>query len=1494
MNNWKLRSIALLSLCFSISVNAQFDPFPPNTVDCGFICSPDCDDSGGGDDDDPLCELLGTCGPGDCDPTIQSCIGDDDGGGDDGCEGADCGDNDSCNAGGIADGGANAPNGSTGNPINLISGNKYKRQIDLAPLPGVLGLQFIRHYNSAYSKSIGLGRGWRHSYSTILSVNKGFQPGEMDIIKIQQADGRILRFERTGERKVGAQYRTRNFDDGYITTTDFGYQWRWRSDRVVSFDVRGLMTQVEQHGQVLKLRYGGSSAQLISVVDPQGRRLQLHYDNNRLAAFTDPKGQTTAFKFDKQERLVNVVRDDRRIRLYHYQDDIHIWNLTGITDERGIRVQSYGYDKQGRAISSTKDTNTEKVSVEYDDENQRRILTDSGGIKTIYTLTEVSGQTMIADVRGPGCSVCQGGDLSYEYNDALQVTKITRKSGVVTEFEYDKRGRLLAHFTRPTNGQRQLIASYKYSVGSSQPSSIQRPSIAPGKLHVTDLSYTKNGQLSMLSESGFAPATPINSIDFDPLSQSYVALAKRQSKLEYDDNGRLIKIDGPREGVEDVLKLSYTNVGYLDSITLPSGIVKKAMEHDALGRPTKLQTGTQVPVELSYTKSGQVAKVKRGSALVSYLYDEVGNLLSITDPNGKRVEMSYDAANRMQGISRDNGPSLEFSFNDESRVSAQTLLGSDGGVLKTVSYFYDAEARLNEQIGESQAVTGANRKLYSYDEQGQLAELHDNDRSVAQFRSSGLGQLMQISQPGGINTVLHKNTDGEVVGVTDANGNSTIRQLDDYGRTVILHSLDAGINYFQYDQAGNLVTRQNVSSGTFTREYDAANRLLKHIDKEGEREYSYDPLSGKLASLESSASSDHFQYDQLARLSEHTRLIDGFKFSTTYAYNDYDQLVRKTLPDNRVLKYQYYLDGARKGELRGITTDALWGFGERALLEQIDSNRWDGQSSINYGNGLSTIYRYNSGGNIESISTDDAFSFNYDYDASGNIIGIKGDSTNSQFSYDERNRLKGATVGQAQYSYRYDKVGNRVQAATNDEIQTLTYGKFASGNRVQQIGLKSVSYNAQGSPLQMPSIKGQRRYEYSAQQRPLKLFVDGSLRAEYAYNGFGERIKKTTYKTDEKGTTSETRYYLYDGRELSAEVGGDGEVKASYIYHQGRPVVKIDGSDIYYLHTDHLGTPRLVTNENKKIVWKASYSPFGKANIEIQQVSLNLRFPGQYEDQESGTHYNYFRDYDPQLGRYLSSDPIGLRAGINTYAYSHSNPIMASDSLGLFTRPSNQQQSDELIQRLSNFTEQQISDYVNSELSSFDDRQHFYRWAHDQLTTKPGATRTDWFLAASQVNEFDSLGGVGFGWGGLDPFSSETEDFLVTAGLSLANHNIGTFVTMIGGGSVFNLCFLNQESQDLQLVVYEQEELARITTEYFTNNPTLDQNEIMTDINDVFNHIGFGGLTGQVFGDRDTQRVIDKHFHDKDPPELFDINNIQHRIILGQGLVRINAGTFEP
>ncbi|WP_301100299.1 Ig-like domain-containing protein, partial [Propionivibrio sp.] len=112
---------------------------------------------------------------------------------------------------------------------------------------------------------------------------------------------------------------------------------------------------------------------------------------------------------------------------------------------------------------------------------------------------------------------------------------------------------------------------------------------------------------------------------------------------------------------------------------------------------------------------------------------------------------------------------------------------------------------------------------------------------------------------------------------------------------------------------------------------------------------------------------------------------------------------------------------------------------------------------------------------------------------------------------------------------------------------------------------------------------------------------------------------------------------------------------------------------IYYLHTDHLDTPRLVTDETNKVVWRNILGePFGVSPPEEdpdgdgKNFTLNLRFPGQYYDRETNTHYNGARDYGPGEGRYREFDPIGLRGGINGYLYVGGNPLSYRDPLGLW------------------------------------------------------------------------------------------------------------------------------------------------------------------------------------------------------------------------------------
>jgi RHS repeat-associated protein len=172
--------------------------------------------------------------------------------------------------------------------------------------------------------------------------------------------------------------------------------------------------------------------------------------------------------------------------------------------------------------------------------------------------------------------------------------------------------------------------------------------------------------------------------------------------------------------------------------------------------------------------------------------------------------------------------------------------------------------------------------------------------------------------------------------------------------------------------------------------------------------------------------------------------------------------------------------------------------------------------------------------------------------------------------------------------------------------------------------------------------------------------ADSNQVAEYTYNGAGQRIKKVTQ--------TETGIFHYDLKgHLIAETNQAGQMLAEYIYLGDQLLSMIKpGESVYYFHNDHLGTPQVVTDDTQAIAWKAVYTPFGDAVASIQAVENPFRFPGQYYDSETGLHYNYFRYYNPQTGRYITPDPIGLEGGINLFSYVANSPVNRTDPLGLW------------------------------------------------------------------------------------------------------------------------------------------------------------------------------------------------------------------------------------
>ncbi|WP_159969642.1 RHS repeat-associated core domain-containing protein [Pseudomonas sp. 9Ag] len=233
-------------------------------------------------------------------------------------------------------------------------------------------------------------------------------------------------------------------------------------------------------------------------------------------------------------------------------------------------------------------------------------------------------------------------------------------------------------------------------------------------------------------------------------------------------------------------------------------------------------------------------------------------------------------------------------------------------------------------------------------------------------------------------------------------------------------------------------------------------------------------------------------------------------------------------------------------------------------------------------------------------------------------------------------------------------------------VTDLSYA--SDSNRLGSIDGLAVTSDAAGSLTQ---YSNNRNFEYDAQGRLAQVKVASNVIAQYRYNALGQRTHKIT------GTATTTFFYGPNGQLLGETQYSPTGTKLSgqfYVWLDSLPLGGITlaydaeggvtSSSAFYLHTDHLNTPRLATNQSGVEIWRWKSDAFGVGDV-VGTATINLRFPGQYFDSESGLHYNFFRDYDPATGRYVESDPIGLEGGLNTFGYVLGNPLRYSDPFGL-------------------------------------------------------------------------------------------------------------------------------------------------------------------------------------------------------------------------------------
>jgi RHS repeat-associated protein len=279
------------------------------------------------------------------------------------------------------------------------------------------------------------------------------------------------------------------------------------------------------------------------------------------------------------------------------------------------------------------------------------------------------------------------------------------------------------------------------------------------------------------------------------------------------------------------------------------------------------------------------------------------------------------------------------------------------------------------------------------------------------------------------------------------------------------------------------------------------------------------------------------------------------------------------------------------------------------------------------------------------------------YDANSNILTRNTGTDSHSYQYDPLDRITSETNNGNAIDYQYDPNDNRLQKT--ESSQSTSYDITPDSNQLEAIDNQPLLYDVAGNLTQ--DAQG-RQYQYNNAGRLEEIQLNGQILAQYRYNNNGQRSHKIT--------PTETVIYHYDlNGNLVSETKGDGTPIRDYIWHQGNPVAQIDsngtGETLTYLHNDHLNTPRLATNANQAVTWRWEGEAFGNTAPQSFGATINLRFPGQYFDFESGLLYNWNRYYDPSTGRYITRDLIGLLGGLNTYGYVSGNPLTHSDLFGL-------------------------------------------------------------------------------------------------------------------------------------------------------------------------------------------------------------------------------------
>jgi RHS repeat-associated protein len=737
----------------------------------------------------------------------------------------------------------------------------------------------------------------------------------------------------------------------------------------------------------------------------------------------------------------------------------------------------------------------------------------------------------------------------------------------------------------------------------------------------------------------------------------------RRVKYEYDSQGRLWRVTDPANRIE---QYTYDNAHRMTSVIDKRGNTMVTNAYDANGRVVNQTLADGAEWKFAYTVSG-TGKVQRTRITNARGYDTLlifnssGYVTQVTYAVGESVQQTYtyERAAVSQFITRITDPLnrvTALTYDHMGNVSTITrLAGAAEAVTDTRTYepvfgnLTSYTDPLNHRTQLRYDVSGnlvgiadvlGHGSSGSYDANGRLISLTNALGKTTQI-TYDQGDVAQVSDP--LNRTVSFITDaaGRVISVTDPLGNRERFEFDSLNR--VLQTIDAlgGRTTSTYDANGNLQTvrdARNVGVHTFT--YDARNRVKTYTDPLGNSEtYSYDEVGNLVELIDRKNQVTSYTYDALNRLKtttyadgSHTTiswdavnrpvlLADSASGTLAFHYDRLDRLIREVSPQGEV-SYLYDAAGNRKQLTVSGHAPVTYDYDAAGRLTQIAQ----GGSTVNLG--------YDAANKRTSVTLPNGINGTYTFDDANQLLSI---------TYS----LGAALLGDLSYSYDHSgrRTGTSGSLSKLRMPATVATATYDPANRLTSWGASSLSYDANGNLSGIDATT----FGWNAREQ---LIATSSGASTFAYDVLGRRTSRTV-----SGATDQ---YLHDG--LTPVTFNDDFLLSGRGLDDVYAQVAASGTMSYL--SDALGSTRLLTDASGATTANYTYSPYGEV-AKSGSDDTPFQFTGRDNDGAANLQFNRARYYSPQLGRFISEDPLGLAGGVNQYAYA-GNPLSYTDPLGLF------------------------------------------------------------------------------------------------------------------------------------------------------------------------------------------------------------------------------------